>query len=156
MTSAFGFTNTTAMSTTVSPVDIKPVTVYARKENTATSCRLSNKTTPLDQGEQLSYQCTDIKTVNTLQSIVNPSKVTSGVQYIVRLDEILRTTDTDGNIICDEPVVVSLTIRHQLSGNITNALVTECVKRLLGACMREDGTYRFDDLMRSALDPVVD
>lgn len=153
-TSSFGYTNVTAMESTVSPVDLKPVTNYAKVEDTATSCGLSNKSCALDQMEKLSYQCTQIGNVSTKNTILNPAPVREGVQYIVRLDEVLRTKDSNGDIICDEPVVAYLTIRHQVSGNITNALVSEVVKRLLGACMREDGTFRFDDLMRSALVPV--
>lgn len=156
MTSSFSFTNSDANTHPVTPINVKPVTVYAKKEDSPTSCRLINKTSALDQGETLSYQCTDIKTVNTNQVIQNPAKVSNGVQYIVRLDEILRTTDATGNIICDEPIVVSLSIRHQMSGHVTGALVQQVVTRLIGACMRADGTYRFDDLMRSALYPIVD
>lgn len=155
MTSTFGFTNTTANTHAVTPVLLKPVTVYGKKEDSPTSCRLTNKTTPLTQGEILSYQCTNIKTVNTVQNILHPASVVDGVQYIIRLDEILRTTFDNGTVL-DEPVVLSLSIRHQLSGNITSDLVEQCVSRLIGACMKTDGTYRFDDLMRSALVPVVD
>lgn len=154
LTSQFGYQNKTAMSKTVTPIAIGPVTNYAKTEDTATSCSLSNKTCTLDQMEKLSYQCTSIGNVSTKNTLQHPSTVKEGVQYIIRLDEVLRTTDTNGNIITDEPVVAYLTIRHQVSGNITNALVTDVVTRLLGACMREDGTYRFDDLMRSALVPV--
>lgn len=155
MSSAFGFTNTSANTHPATPVLIKPVTVYGKKEDTPTSCRLVNKTTPSTQGEILSYQCTNIKTVNTVQTVRNPAPISDGVQYIVRLDEILRTTYADGTLL-DEPIVVSLSIRHQMSDNVTNDLVSQCVLRLLGACMRTDGTYRFDDLMRSVLAPVVD
>lgn len=154
MSSSFGYSNKTAMSNTVTPINIGPVTNYAKTEDTATSCSLSNKTCALDQMEKLSYQCTQIGNVSTKNTIQHPSPVREGVQYIVRLDEVLRTVDSAGSIVCDEPVVAYLTIRHQASGNISNALVTEVVTRLLGACMRADGTYRFDDLMRSALVPV--
>lgn len=154
LTSAFGYTNVTEMTSKVTPIDLKPVTNYAKVEDTATSCGLANKSCALDQMEKLSYQCTQIGNVSTKNVIQHPSTVRDGVQYIIRLDEVLRTTDSAGNIVCDEPVVAYLTIRHQASGNISNTLVTDVVKRLIGACMREDGTFRFDDLMRSALVPV--
>lgn len=157
MTSNFSFSNVaTDTDMVISCTDIKPKTTYAKKSESATSCVLTNKTCTLDTPELLSYQCTEIAKVNTQNRIINPAKVSSGVQYIVRLDEILRTTDTNGSIICDEPIVASLTVRHPISGNITNAEVVSVIKRLLGACMREDGTYRFDDLMRSALQPIED
>lgn len=56
----------------------------------------------------------------------------------------------------DEPVVAYLTIRHQKSGNVTPAIIADVVSRVIGACMRTNGTWRFDDLMRSALSPIND
>lgn len=155
LTSNFAFQNKDAMTATITPVDLKPVTNYAKVEDEPTSCVLTNKTTPLDQGETLAYRCQPVSKVSTSLVIQNPSKVTNGIQYVIKLDEILRTTNDAGEIICDEPVVAYLTIRHQASGNITNALIGTVVTRLLGACMREDGTFRFDDLMRSALVPTA-
>lgn len=146
MTSNFSFSNvSTDADMVISCADIKPKTNYAKRSESATSCVLTNKTCTLDTPELLSYQCTEIAKVNTQNRITNPAKVPNGVQYIVRLDEVLRTTDANGSIICDEPIVASLTLRHPISGNITNAHIVSVVQRLLGACMRENGTYRFDD-----------
>lgn len=155
METTFGFTNKTASTHTITPVNIDPVSVYAKTEDTATSCALKNKTAPLSQGELLSYQCTEINSVSTKQNIVNPAKTTAGVQYIVRLDEILRTTDPNGDYIVDEPIVMYLTVRHPNSSYITASHIAEVFTRLCGALQRDDGTYRFDDLMLSALAPVA-
>ena len=85
----------------------------------------------------------------------NPSPVRNGIQYVIKVEDILRTVDTtSGAILMDEPVVAYLTIRHQKSGNVTPAIVADVVSRTIGACMRTDGTWRFDDLMRSALAPI--
>lgn len=154
MNSTFGYTNKTASQHTIAPVNIDPVSVYAKTEDTATSCSLKNKTAPLSQGELLSYQCTEINSVSTKQKIVNPAKTTAGVQYIVRLDEILRTTDEKGDYVVDEPIVMYLTVRHPNSSYITPANIAEVFTRLCGALQRDDGSYRFDDLMLSALAPV--
>lgn len=156
MTSAFSFTNISEMAKTVTPVQIDPVSDYAKTEDTSTSCELKNKTAKLGWGETLSYQCTNISNVSTKQQVLNPAKVTSGVQYIARLDEILRTTDDAGDIICDEPIVMYLTVRHPNSSNITPAHIAQVFTRLAGALLRDDGTYRFDDLMLSALAPITD
>lgn len=156
LSSHFGYTNKTAGTPAVT-VAIGPVTNYAKVEDEADTVQLSNKTAPLDQGERVMYQSRTIPVVNTNQVIQNPAKVLSGVQYQVRLDEILRTTDASGAIICDEPIVMYLTIRHPLSGNITEAQIVEVLSRLIGACYDETATsFRFDDLMRSALMPVED
>jgi hypothetical protein len=47
-----------------------------------------------------------------------------------------------------------LTVRHTNNAYITADMVTTLFKRLCGAITRGDGTYRFDDLMLSALDPA--
>lgn len=155
-TSSFSFTNTTLNTHSVTPVDLKPVTNYAKLTDEPDVTVLSNKTATLDQGELLTYSCKQLDKVTTQQTIQNPSPVRNGVEYRIKLDEILRTVDANGVIIRDEPIVASIVIRHQSSGSITSALITQVFQRLVGACMRTDGTYRWDDLMRSALVPVED
>jgi hypothetical protein len=49
-----------------------------------------------------------------------------------------------------------LSIRHPKSGNFNNDVISTVLRRLIGCVMRADGTWRFDDLMRSAEKPVVD
>lgn len=156
--SSFGFTNSTPMSgVTIVPTDIKPVTVYARVSNTPTDVKLSNKTAPIDQAEMLSYKCVNIPKVNTDLTVRHPGAVTDGIQYIVRLDEILRSSCSDEcGAGWDDPIVMYLTIRHPVSGQVTASVIETIFKRLCGALLREDGTYRFDDLMRGAIDPQVD
>lgn len=157
MSTSFAFTNTTDSDKTVTLKQVKSVSCYAKTEDEPTSCTLKNKTCPLDQGEVLSYQCTPIDRVNTKLTSLNPAKVTSGIQYIVRLDELLRTTADDGTIICDEPVTAILQIRHPNSGNITPEHITTVVTRLLSACYDDTADdWRWKDLMLSALVPVQD
>lgn len=156
-TSSFAFTNNVANAVKVTPIDVKAVTNYARIEDESDVCVLSNKTAPLDQGELLTYRANDLEKVSSTQIVQNPSSVRNGIQYVIKLEEILRTVDsTSGNILMDEPVVAYLTIRHQKSGNVTPAIVADITSRLMGACMRSNGTWRFDDLMRSALAPIAD
>lgn len=154
-TSSFGYTNITENTTTVKPIDLKVVTHYAKVEDEADVVMLSNKTAPLDQGELITFRANALEKVSSSQVVQNPAPVRNGIQYVVKVEEILRTVDSVTGKIVDEPVVAYLTIRHQSSGNITPAIVTETVKRCLGACMRTDGTWRFDDLMRSALNPTT-
>lgn len=155
--STFGYTNKVASTVNLIPVNVKCVTNYSRIENESDVCVLSNKTTPLDQGELITIRANDLSKVSCTQEIQNPSPVRNGVQYVIKVEDILRTVDTvSGAVLMDEPVIAYLTIRHQKSGNITPALVTEIVTRVIGACQRNDGTWRFDDLMRSAIAPIAD
>jgi predicted RNA-binding protein with TRAM domain len=156
-TSTFAFTNTTDLSTSVTITGIKPKTNYALIAEQPTFVESQNKTAPLDQGERMTFRCQDVDKVSTAQVIQNPGKVKNGVQYVVKLEEILRTADGEGNIIMDEPIVMYLTVRHQKSGNIRASHLDTIFKRLLGAMYDETaGEFRWNDLMRSALLPVED
>lgn len=153
-TTAMAMTNVT-VSTKTSPItELSVVSNYAKIEDEPSSCVLSNKTCPLDQGELVTYRCSEIPKVSTAQKLQHPAPIKNGVQYVVKVEEILRTKDANGNIICDEPIVAYLTIRHQKSGNISEALVQQTLSRLNGALYKLDGTSRVGDLMRSALVPV--
>lgn len=157
MSSNFSFTNTETTGKTLAIPKIGPIANYAKVEDEPTSCSMKNKTCKLDQGETLSYQCTPIEKVNSKLVSQNPAKVTSGVQYIIRLDELLRTTDEQGTVICDEPVTAMLQIRHPSSGNITPEVITTVFSRLVGACYDSTKSdWRWKDLMLSALVPVED
>lgn len=154
MNSSFSFTNNTA-GTSVPTTKLAPVSSYAKTMDEPTEARLSNKTCALDQGEILTYRCREIANVATVQQVLYPARVQSGVEYGVRIDELLRTTAEDGSIICDEPIVATLTIKNPKSSNITEEVISQVVARLLGACYDETAKkYRWADLMRSALVPA--
>lgn len=159
-TTSFAFTNTQKLTFTAPVTGIKAKTNYAEITGTTpTSVVLANRTTPLDQDELLTYRCMDIDkvSVNPSMKIQNPSKVRNGVQYVAKLEEILRTTDADGNIIYDEPIVMYLTVRHQKTGTITEGHIATVFERLLGCLYDETNEkWRFGDLMRSAIEPTED
>jgi hypothetical protein len=132
-------------------------TNYALTQDDASRVRLNNKTAPIDAMEIISYASQDIGQVKNDLNLVYPSPVRGGIQYSVVVQETLSTTDdTDTSFRVDEPIIASLSIRHPKSGNITGAIVGEVVCRLLSSLFKEDGTWRFDDLMRSAERPVVE
>lgn len=154
LTSKFGFTNVTPSSKTITPITLNVVDSYAPITDEPTEVVLTNTTCPVDQGELVSYKASKVAKVSTTQDIRNPDKVTTGVQYVVKVEEILSTTsDTDPTFRVDTPIVAYLTIRHNNSSLVTDAVIGQVVNRLLGASMKADGTYRFGDLMRSALKP---
>jgi hypothetical protein len=156
-TSSFGFTNTQAGENQVTAQLLKLTSNYALVDSDANNAVLNNKTAPIDAEEIVTFRSRNINQVNTDLNIQNPSKVTAGVQYQVQVEDVLTTTDTDdASYRVDEPIVALLTIRHPRSGNVTNAHIATIFTRLLSCLIREDGTWRFDDLMRSAERPVVD
>jgi hypothetical protein len=125
--------------------------------DTANDAVLNNKTAPIDAQEIISFRTRDLPKVNHSLNIQNPGKVTSGVQYSVQVEETLVTTDdADTSFRIDEPIVVSVSVRHPKSGNITGSIVASAVERAISSLKMADGTWRFDDLMRSAERPIAD
>lgn len=152
--SSFSFTNN-AEGESVATVAINPVTNYAKTSDEPHEATLANKTCTLGQGEVITYRCRDIKDVSTVQQVLYPARVLNGVEYGIRVDELYRTYDEQGNIVCDEPIVATLTIKNPKSANMTSDVITQVVSRLLGAAYDQTTkSYRWDDLMRSSLVPI--
>jgi len=155
--SAFGFTNTTPGSNTVTPIALGLTSNYALADEDANNAILNNKTAPIDAEELITFRSRSIAQVNTDLNIQYPSPVKGGIQYQVQVEDVLTTTDTaDASFRVDEPIVALLTIRHPKSGNIGSTQIAAVMNRLLGCIMKSDGTWRFDDLMRGAERPIVD
>lgn len=153
----FGYTNNSDQTFSVDIAKIEAKSNYGLITEEPNRCVISNRTTPLGLGEQISYTYQKIPKVSTDQDILYPATVKNGVQYSVRVEEILSTTDTvDPSFRVDEPIVAWLTIRHPLSSRITESVLTEVLSRLTGACYKDDGTTRFGDMMRSSLQPTED
>lgn len=155
--SAFGFTNVSDQAFFLTPTKLESVSNYALVEDEPNRCVTQNTTAPLDQGERVSYSYQKLGKVSTDQDILYPATVQNGVQYSIRVEEILSTTDTDDPTFrVDEPIVAWLTIRHPSSSRITNSVIATVLQRLMGACYKDSGALRFGDLMRSALKPTED
>jgi hypothetical protein len=154
-TSSFKFTNTTASEHTVTPVELAVVDNYAVERDTANTATLNNKTAPIDAQEIVSYQSYTIPEIRNNLNLQNPPKVPGGILYSVQLQDTLVTEDASVDFRLDEPIVAVLQIRHPRSGNIDNTVIGEVVTRLISACRRADGSWRFDDLMRSAERPIA-
>lgn len=131
-------------------------TNYSFTADTSDECTLDNKTAPIGS-ELITYQCRDIKNVNTALNVQYLSPVKSGVQYTIKLEDLARVSDSADSSFCvDEPIVITLSVRHHKADLITNEVVTTAFKRLVAAIERTDGTFRFDDLMRSAERPIAE
>lgn len=155
--SSFGFTNTTDGTHSVTQKLLGFTSNYAVAEDKADETVLNNKTAPIDQEEIITFRTRDLARVDTSLNIQYPSGIKKGVEYQCVVEDLLSTTDSaDPSFRVDEPIVARLVIRHPKSGNITNSIVATVFQRLESALMKSDGTWRFDDLMRSAERPVVD
>jgi len=156
-TSAFGFTNVSDSSNEVTTKALGLTSNYSITTDNADVATLNNKTAPVDQEEIISFRSRDIGSVNTTLNIQYPSKVKSGIEYSLKIEDTLSTTDdTDADFRVDEPIICTVTFRHPKSGNISAQQVGTVFLRAISSLMKADGSWRFDDLMRSAERPVVD
>jgi hypothetical protein len=153
----FGYTNNTASSHTLAPTLLGMTTNYSLMQDTADIVRLNNKTAPIDMEEIITVRSRDIPEVSTHCDVANPTFAKKAIEYGVRNDVIVTTTDTtDASFRVDEPIVCSISIKHPKSGNITEALVAETLMRTLSGFVKADGTWRIGDLMRSSERPIED
>jgi hypothetical protein len=159
LSSSFKYTNTTAAaSKSISLVDMKEVENYALIEDEPNKVQLDNTTAPVDASEVLIYRGKRVDKVNT--NLTLPSKtsvVTKGVQYAIQLEGDIVTTDSDDSTFRqDDPVIMYLTVIHPISGFVSDSLLGQHLGRLVSACQKEDGTWRFNELMRLGLKPTED
>lgn len=156
-TSTYGFGNNTDATFTITPKALGLTSNYAVTEDSARAAVLNNKTASIDQEEIISFRSKDLPGINTVLTLQNPSGVKKIMQYGVQYEAVLTTTDSDDTTFrVDEPIVVTATIRHPKSGNFSNNVVAQAFIRMISSLLRADGSWRFDDLMRSAERPVVD
>lgn len=155
-TSSFGYTNKSDVERTRPEYLMGLVQNYALVTEDPDQVVVDNTLAPLDQQELITYQSRTLPRINS--GVVNnfPATTTAGVQYVVKVEELLSTIDSDSGVRVDEPITMYVVVKHPRSGNITSDIVTEVWKRLNGALMKSDGTYRWAELMRSALKPVED
>lgn len=155
-TSSFGYTNVSDVERTGHEYLMGLVQNYALVTEDPDQVVIDNTLAPLDQQELITYQSRTLPRINS--GVVNnfPATTTAGIQYVVKVEELLSTTDSDSGVRVDEPITMYVVVKHPRSGNITSDIVTEVWKRLNGALKKSDGTYRWAELMRSALKPVED
>lgn len=157
LTSSLGFTNSKA-GTAMPTVDLELTANYGmvNAPRPAEETRLMNKTGPVDQKELISYRNRHIDSINTYNKIYYPARVTSGQEFGIRLDEILRTKDENGFIICDEPIVCTVSFKAPMSNNMSNAILNQIFSRLAGAIPKDtDGNADWMSLMMGSTNPLV-
>jgi hypothetical protein len=117
---------------------------------------MSNKTAPIDAEELVQFRSRNLDEISSFAHIENPSPVKNGMEYSLRLDEVLSITDSnDASYRVDEPIICTVTFRHARNGLITNSVIGEVFLRAISSLMKTDGSWRFEDLMRSAERPVT-
>lgn len=141
-------------------------TNFSVVEDGANSCSLINKLSPIDQLEKITFKFQALPRLQTSLAVQNPYKVKSGVQYLVKTEEIVRTTDsTSPDYVYDQPIIITTVIRHGTNGDLTVDNIQEALARHIGSLYESSDNStnvassafsRFNDLMRSALQPIKD
>lgn len=157
ISTGFGFKNVTDSTKAITLKKLGLKSNYGVTEDEATKCVLSNTGSPIDEPEIISLSCSRIDQVNSVIPNYYPPKVGKGVTYQAKIEELLSVTDSSDPLFrVDLPIVAQLSIRHTTSGEITDDVIEQIFVRLISAFYRDDGTSRFKELMRSALEPSND
>lgn len=157
MTLNVGYTNTTASTQNINPTKLGKESNYAATSETASEVRMSNLTCPADQAEIISYRYRNVSNINIPQGNMYPPEVSGGIEYGVKLDDLLSLTDsTVPSFRVDYPMEVTLTIKHPKSKYITKDVVIGALQRTLGALCNAAGEWDIERIMRGSLEPKAD
>lgn len=157
ITAAFGYENDTASAKTVTLTKLGAVTNYALDSQTASASVKTNLTMQsADETELLILKGQPTSEVNTKLKSNYPCPIKDGVLYGTRMDTMLRVSKSDGSVLFDTPVSVSITIQHQMVTGVTAELIQEYVQRTFSSLYKDDGTSRIADLMRMSKTPTSD
>lgn len=151
-TNTFGYKNVTDQAAGIVPKKLGITTNYGLQKETPTEVIMANKTSPFDTSELVSFRNQPVKKVISKIESDFVQKNKSGVQYGVRLDEILTHLEDDGDRV-DLPIILNFTVTHNRNGYITDEMIDELVHRFLGGLYDDNGVSRLGDLMRQCLRP---
>lgn len=154
MTHTFSFTNTTASTKSIALTKLGLHTNYSKLQDSAGLCILDNKTTDIDQGEQIKITA-DKQTVSTVLTNQHPNACVTGARVSIRLDELLKTAD-DTTFRVDDPIIATLSLKAPDTSNISIADLEKVLGRLVSVLYTDNGICRLSDLIRLATEPVAD
>lgn len=151
-TNSFGYKNVDKQAKGIIPAKLGITTNYGLQDQAPTEVIMSNKATTYDIPELISYRNQPVKKVISKIESDYIQKNKPGVQYGVRLDELLSHQEDDGDRV-DLPIILNFSVTHNINGYITDAMIDELVQRLLGSLYDDNGNSRIADLMRRCLRP---
>lgn len=158
MAASFPVNHEVSSTVTVKPVVMNPATKYAKVVDEPGCVVVSAKDAALDTSELITYRYSDVKKVSTTMENQNPPKVKSGVQYVVKVESLLRVDDsTSPSGKTDLPIVGYLTLRHPRHAAITSTELAQMTQMVLGASYDfTKNKFRFEELAKGAVTPTED
>lgn len=131
---------------------------YFLAEDEPGKCVLVNATTDIDKPEAITYQTQSVKSVAGYGTPTNPSTTSRFMQTSIKVSNIFSTFDNsatsevvDGRV--DDQLTMTLSFKYPVSGYVKTPVLEEMLSRLLGAVYKQDGTTRFNELLRGAMKP---
>lgn len=159
-TTSFGYTNGEATTAAKAPTFLGNLgTNYGVIEDKAGNLTLSNLTAPTDQPERITFMSQPLKRVNTSFPIAYPATNEMGVQYTVKVEDVVRISDaTAGSSYTrDIPVKVTLSVQQGISDDISTDNVLAVISRAVGAlydAKDSTGSSRVAAMQRGAVNFV--
>lgn len=158
MAATFPVTHTVSETQKLDLAIMNPATKYAKVVDEPGCVILSANDAALDTSELITYRYSDVKKVSTTMENQNPPKIKSGVQYVVKVETLLRVDDTTSpSGKTDLPVVGYLTLRHPRHASITNTELNKLTQMVIGAAYDfSKSEFRFEALAKGAVSPTED
>lgn len=158
MAATFPVNHEVSSTVTLKPIVMNPATKYARIVDEPGCVVVSAKDAALDTSELITYRYSDVKKVSTTMENQNPPKVKGGVQYVIKVETLLRVNDESspsGKV--DLPVVGYLTLRHPRHASITSTELEKMTQMVIGASYDfTKSKFRFEELAKGAVTPTED
>lgn len=157
MATSFGYTDKVTTTKNLALPDLSYATDYALIRDDASEVVISNTTSPLDQPETIRFALSSVADVYQGTGI-EPSfrSVTKrGESLLVQINDILRVTDAEGQILYDLPISSHIVVKLPLNEYVTADVALQVVKRNISALF-DTGlvtSARLNQLLRSSLKP---
>lgn len=152
-TSVIDATNKTASTTfNASAYKLSVLGNYALTADEPTEATYSNVTSSIERPELLQYRSRRSEKNNTGLNVPNTSDTAGYVEYGIRLQNVVHTTDNaDAKVDIADPCCVNITLKHPATSRITEDIATQLLMRAVSTMFDDAGKSRLGDMMRSAL-----
>jgi hypothetical protein len=146
------YTNTESRVQTLPEYDLGLTTNYFVVKDEPDQVMLDNHTAPKHK-ELITLTANSVAAVNTNCRVAFPNPVRGGTRIRVQLETLVKNTLADGSEV-EDPINMYLTAVVPDNGFVTDADVAEVFRRLVSVLHKDDGSYRFDELLRGGLKPT--
>lgn len=144
------FTNNKISSTNKIATMETNLSLDYQKTTTTGRTRYVNLTCPTDLKEVITVDSADIKTVTSSVKNLYPNKVSDGVSFTVKVEELATKTDPQLGRV-DLPYICSIQFRGSQDGDLTDALYEQALQRCLDV-LYHNGTWNIKSLMLGGTD----